>query len=97
MQVDPLPRIQAGPTCHRRYLGDGGWTHLFSGVLGPERRIYSFVRAEVAYFKNFPVSGMRALEGEPAREKHRRRVGGPRVAAEGYAASCSSGKPGGEP
>jgi predicted methyltransferase len=69
------------------YPGDGEWTQLFSGVVGPERRIYSFVRAEVAHFKNDPVSGMRALGEEPAREKHRSRVGGPRVAAEGHATS----------
>jgi len=35
--------------------------------MGPEGRVYSFVRGEVAHFKNDPVSLMRTLAMEPRR------------------------------
>ena len=49
------------------YPGDGDWTRLFSDVVGPEGRVYSFVPAEVAQFKNDPVGQMQALAKEPSR------------------------------
>jgi predicted methyltransferase len=36
--------------------------------VGPEGRVYSFVPAEVAHFKNDPVGLMRTLAKEPGRE-----------------------------
>ena len=48
--------------------GDGDWTRLFSDIIGPEGRVYSFVPAEVAHFKNDPVGGMRGLAKQPGRE-----------------------------
>ena len=36
--------------------------------MGPEGRVYSFVPAEVAHFKNDPVGRMRTLAKEPGRE-----------------------------
>jgi predicted methyltransferase len=61
-------RAGAGATVIDVYPGDGDWTRLFSDVVGPEGRVYSFVPAEVAHFKNDPVGRMRALAQEPGRE-----------------------------
>jgi len=61
-------RVHAGSTVIDVYPGDGDWTRLFSDVVGPEGRVYSFVPAEVADFKNDPVGLMRALAKEPGRE-----------------------------
>ena len=61
-------RVDAGATVIDVYPGDGDWTRLFSGVVGPEGRVYSFVPAEVAHFKNDPVGLMRTLAKEPGRE-----------------------------
>src|SRR3954465_15633283 len=57
-------RVQAGSTVIDVYPGDGDWTRLFSDVVGPEGRVYGFVPAEVAHFKNDPVGGMRTLAKE---------------------------------
>ena len=61
-------RVDAGATVIDVYPGDGNWTRLFSDVVGPEGRVYSFVPAEVAHFKNDPVGLMRTLSKEPDRE-----------------------------
>ena len=61
-------RADAGATVIDVYPGDGDWTRLFSDVVGAEGRVYSFVPAEVAHFKNDPVGRMRALAKEPGRE-----------------------------
>jgi predicted methyltransferase len=61
-------RIDAGSTVIDVYPGDGDWTRLFSDIVGPEGRVYSFVPAEVAHFKNDPVGRMRVLAKEPGRE-----------------------------
>jgi predicted methyltransferase len=61
-------RVDAGTTVIDVYPGDGDWTRLFSDVVGPEGRVYSFVPAEVAHFKNDPVGLMRTLAKEPDRE-----------------------------
>ena len=61
-------RVNAGSTVIDVYPGDGDWTRLFSDVVGPEGRVYSFVPAEVAHFKNDPVGRMRTLAKEPGRE-----------------------------
>jgi len=61
-------RVEAGSTVIDVYPGDGDWTRLFSDIVGPEGRVYSFVPAEVADFKNDPVGRMRALAKEPGRE-----------------------------
>src|ERR1700754_480781 len=61
-------RIDAGSTVIDVYPGDGDWTRLFSDIVGPEGRVYSFVPAEVADFKNDPVGLMRKLANEPGRE-----------------------------
>jgi len=61
-------RVDAGSTVIDVYPGDGAWTRLFSDVVGPEGRVYSFVPAEVAHFKNDPVGLMRTLSKEAGRE-----------------------------
>ena len=61
-------RVDAGSTVIDVYPGNGDWTRLFSHVVGPEGRVYSFVPAEVAHFKNDPVGLMRKLAKEPGRE-----------------------------
>ena len=61
-------RVEAGSTVIDVYPGDGDWTRLFSDVVGPQGRVYSFVPAEVAHFKNDPVGLMRSLAKEPGRE-----------------------------
>ena len=61
-------RVDAGSTVIDVYPGDGDWTRLFSDIVGTEGRVYSFVPAEVAHFKNDPVGHMRTLAKEPGRE-----------------------------
>jgi predicted methyltransferase len=61
-------RVEAGATVIDVYPGQGDWTRLFSDVVGPEGRVYSFVPAEVAHFKNDPVGLMRTLAKAPGRE-----------------------------
>ena len=61
-------RIDVGATVIDVYPGDGDWTRLFSELVGPAGRVYSFVPAEVAHFKNDPVGRIRALAKEPGRE-----------------------------
>ena len=61
-------RVGAGSTVIDVYPGDGDWTRLFSDIVGPEGRVYSFVPAEVAHFKNDPVGRMQTLAKEPGRQ-----------------------------
>ena len=61
-------RVDAGFTVIDVYPGDGAWTRRFSAVVGPKGRVYSFVPAEVAHFKNDPVGSMQTLAKEPGRE-----------------------------
>lgn len=49
------------------YPGDGDWTRLFSEIVGAEGRVYSFVPAEVADFKNDPVGRIQTLAKDPDR------------------------------
>ena len=61
-------RVGAGSTVIDVYPGDGDWTCLFSDIVGPEGRVYGFVPAEVAHFKNDPVGRMQTLAKKPGRE-----------------------------
>ena len=61
-------RVDAGSTVIDVYPGDGDWTRLFSDIVGPAGRVFSFVPAEVAHFKNDPVGRMWTLAMEPGRE-----------------------------
>ncbi len=61
-------RVEAGSTVIDVYPGDGDWTRRLSDIVGPQGRVYSFVPAEVAHFKNDPVGRMRVLAKEPGRQ-----------------------------
>ena len=61
-------RIDAGGTVIDVYPGDGDWTRLFSDVVGPEGRVYSFVPTEISELKSNQVDRMRTLAKEPGRE-----------------------------
>jgi predicted methyltransferase len=61
-------RIDAGSTVIDVYPGDGDWTRLFSDIVGPQGRIYSFVPAEIADLKPDQVGRMQTLAKEPGRE-----------------------------
>lgn len=59
--------VNAGSTVMDVWPGSGDWTRLFSDIVGPEGRVFSFVPAELAHFKSDPVGQMRALAKEPGR------------------------------
>jgi len=61
-------RADAGSNVIDVWPGGGDWTRLFSDIVGPGGRVYSFVPAELAHFKSDPVGRMRALAREPGRE-----------------------------
>ena len=61
-------RITAGSTVIDVYPGDGDWTRLFSEVVGPEGRVYSFVPSEIVALKKDQLDLMRTLANEPGRE-----------------------------
>src|SRR6266481_1246421 len=67
-------RVDAGSTVIDVYPGDGDWTRLFSDIVGPEGRVYSFVPAEVAHFKNDPVGRMRRRSRAERTSKPSRRT-----------------------
>ena len=67
-ELIPFTRVGAGATVIDVYPGDGDWTRLFSDLVGPQGRVYSFVPAEVAHFKTDPVGRMRTLAEAPGRE-----------------------------
>ena len=60
-------RVDAGSTVIDVYPGDGDWTRIFSDVVGPEGKIYSFVPTEIVDIKDDQVDRMRALAREPGR------------------------------
>ena len=68
VELRQFARVHAGSTVMDVWPGSGDWTRLFSDIVGPEGRVYSFVPAELAHFKNDPVGQMRALAKEPGRE-----------------------------
>jgi predicted methyltransferase len=69
-KTDELSRfagIEPGSTVLDVYPGKGDWTRLFSDIVGPKGRVYSFVPAEVAHFESDPVGQMTALTKQPGR------------------------------
>src|SRR5664279_1141447 len=61
-------RVEAGSTVIDLYPGDGDWTRLFSDVVGPEGRVYSFVPTEIAAVMEDQLGRMQTLSKEPGRE-----------------------------
>jgi len=60
--------VDAGSTVIDVYPGDGDWTRLFSDVVGPKGRVFSFVPSEIADLKPDQVGRMQTLAKEPGRE-----------------------------
>jgi predicted methyltransferase len=60
-------RVEVGSTVIDVYPGDGDWTRIFSEVVGPEGRVYSFVPTEIVDLKDDQVDRMRTLAKEPGR------------------------------
>jgi predicted methyltransferase len=58
-------RVTLGSTVIDVYPGNGDWTRLFSGLVGPQGRVFSFVPSEVSHFKNDPVGLMQMVASEP--------------------------------
>jgi predicted methyltransferase len=67
-ELTRFARVEAGSIVIDVYPGDGDWTRLFSDVVGPEGRVFSFVPAEIADLKPDQVGRMRTLAKEPGRE-----------------------------
>jgi predicted methyltransferase len=67
-ELTRFARVDPGSTVIDVYPGAGDWTRLFSEVVGPEGRVFSFVPGEVAHFKDDPVGRMRTLAKETGRE-----------------------------
>jgi predicted methyltransferase len=67
-ELSQFARVDADSTVIDVWPGDGDWSRLFSNIVGPKGRVYSFVPAELAHFKSDPVGRMRALAQEPGRE-----------------------------
>jgi predicted methyltransferase len=61
-------RVETGSTVIDVYPGDGDWTRLFSDVVGPEGRVYSFVPTEIAAVMEDQLGRMQTLSKEPGRE-----------------------------
>jgi len=60
--------VDAGSKVIDVYPGKGDWTRLFSDIVGPQGRVYSFVPSEVAHLQGDPVGKMQELAKEPRRE-----------------------------
>jgi predicted methyltransferase len=67
-ELSRFSRVRAGSAVMDVWPGAGDWTRVFSDIVGPEGRVYSFVPAELAHFKSDPVGQMQALAKEPARD-----------------------------
>lgn len=61
-------RVDEGATVIDVYPGEGDWTRLFSEVVGPQGRVFSFVPAEIADLMPDQVGRMQTLAKEPNRE-----------------------------
>jgi len=60
-------RIKPGDTVMDVWPGGGYWTRIFSKVVGPKGKVYAYVPAEIAGFKNDPVGIAKAVAAEPGR------------------------------
>jgi predicted methyltransferase len=61
-------RVGAGSTVIDVYPGEGDWTRLFSDIVGPKGRVFSFVPTEIADLKPDQLGRMQTLAKEPGRE-----------------------------
>jgi predicted methyltransferase len=67
-ELTRFARVEAGSIVIDVYPGDGDWTRLFSDVVGPKGRVFSFVPTEIADLKPDQVGRMQTLAREPGRE-----------------------------
>ncbi len=61
-------RVDAGSTVIDVYPGDGDWTRIFSDVVGPKGRVFSFVPTEITEVMKDQFGKSQALAKEPGRE-----------------------------
>ena len=61
-------RVVAGSTVIDVYPGDGDWTRIFSDVVGPKGRVFSFVPTEITEVMKDQFGKSQALAKEPGRE-----------------------------
>ena len=66
-EVIEFARVKPGEVVIDIWPGSGYWTRLFSGVVGPKGKVYSYVPAEIAGFKSDPVGIIKKLAAEPGR------------------------------
>ena len=66
-------RVDAGSIVIDVYPGEGDWTRLFSEVVGPNGRVFSFVPTEIADLKPDQVGRMfdPSIKGETDRFAYR--------------------------
>jgi predicted methyltransferase len=67
-ELTEFARVEVSSIVIDVYPGDGDWTRLFSGVVGPQGRIFSFVPTEIADVKPDQVGRMQTLAKQPGRE-----------------------------
>ena len=67
-ELTRFARVEADSIVIDVYPGDGDWTRLFSDVVGPKGRVFSFVPSEIAELKPYQVARMQTLAKEPGRE-----------------------------
>jgi predicted methyltransferase len=60
-------RIRPGDTVMDIWPGGGYWTRIFSKAVGPNGKVYAYVPAEIAGFKQDPVGVAKAVAAEPGR------------------------------
>jgi predicted methyltransferase len=60
-------RVKPGDTVMDIWPGGGYWTRIFSKVVGPTGKVYAYVPAEIAGFKQDPVGVAKAVAAEPGR------------------------------
>jgi len=60
-------RVKPGQTVIDIWPGGGYWTRLFSAVVGPKGKVYSYIPAEIAGFKANPVAIIKNIAAEPDR------------------------------
>jgi predicted methyltransferase len=67
-ELTRFAHVGAGSTVIDVYPGDGDWTRVFSDVVGPKGRVFSFVPTEIAAVMKDQLGHMQTLAKEPGRE-----------------------------